>query len=85
MKVKLLYFASLKERLSKSEDAVVLPGNSKTVADLISFLSEKDSALRAVFLEMPRLRFAVNQEMAKLSTILEDGDEVAIFPPVTGG
>ena len=72
MKVKVLYFASLKERLLKGED-------------LINYLSENDAALKAAFEEMPRLRFAVNQEMAKESTVLKDGDEVAFFPPVTGG
>ena len=76
MKVKVLYFASLKERLLKGED---------TVEDLINYLSENDAALKAAFEEMPRLRFAVNQEMAKESTPLKDGDEVAFFPPVTGG
>lgn len=53
--------------------------------DLINYLSENDAALKAAFEEMPRLRFAVNQEMAKESTVLKDGDEVAFFPPVTGG
>ena len=53
--------------------------------DLSNYLSENDAALKAAFEEMPRLRFAVNQEMAKESTVLKDGDEVAFFPPVTGG
>ena len=74
MKVKILYFASLKERLLKGEDTVE-----------VNYLSENDAALKAAFEEMPRLRFAVNQEMAKESTVLKDGDEVAFFPPVTGG
>ena len=82
MKVKVLYFASLKERLLKGEDTVE---DVKTVEDLINYLSENDAALKAAFEEMPRLRFAVNQEMAKESTVLKDGDEVAFIPPVTGG
>ena len=85
MKVKVLYFASLKERLLKGEDTVEVPEDVKTVEDLINYLSENDTALKAAFEEMPRLRFAVNQEMAKESTVLKDGDEVAFFPPVTGG
>lgn len=77
MKVKVLYFASLKERLLKGEDTVEVPEDVKTVEDLINYLSENDAALKAAFEEMPRLRFAVNQEMAKESTVLKDGDEVA--------
>ena len=67
MKVKVLYFASLKERLLKGEDTVEVPEDVKTVEDLINYLSENDAALKAAFEEMPRLRFAVNQEMAKES------------------
>lgn len=85
MKVKVLYFASLKERLLKGEETVELPQDVQTVEDLINYMSENDAALKSAFEEMPRLRFAVNQEMAKKSTKLHDGDEVAFFPPVTGG
>ena len=60
MKVKVLYFASLKERLLKGEDTVEVPEDVKTVEDLINYLSENDAALKAAFEEMPRLRFAVN-------------------------
>lgn len=85
MKVKVLYFASLKERLLKGEETIEVPEDVKTVKDLTDYLAENDEALKAAFEEMPRLRCAVNQEMAKETTALKDGDEVAFFPPVTGG
>lgn len=77
MSVKVLYFASLKDKVLKGEDSLELPEDVTTVEDLINYLSENDEALKAAFEEMPRLRFAVNQEMAKESTTIKDGDEVA--------
>ncbi|MCD8338878.1 MAG: molybdopterin converting factor subunit 1 [Burkholderiales bacterium] len=85
MSLKVLYFASLKEYLDKGEDSVDLPPNVKTVAELKDFLGAHDPKLKEAFATMPRLRFAVNQEMATGSSAVKDGDEVAIFPPVTGG
>ena len=80
MKVKILYFASLKERLLKGEDTVEVPEDVKTVEDLINYLSENDAALKAAFEEMPRLRFAVNQEMAKESTVSEGRRRSGLLP-----
>lgn len=85
MSVKVLYFASLKSRLGKGEDALTLPEGVKTVADLIEYLSENDAALKEAFKNCPRLRSAVNQELSGLQTEVKDGDEVAFFPPATGG
>lgn len=73
MSVKVLYFASLKDKVLKGEDSLELPEDVTTVEDLINYLSENDKALKAAFEEMPRLRFAVNQEMAKESTKIKDG------------
>ncbi|WP_301095623.1 MoaD/ThiS family protein [Turicimonas muris] len=50
-----------------------------------NYLSEKDPLLKEAFEKMPRLRCSVNQEMATDRHHVKDGDEVAFFPPVTGG
>ena len=82
MSVRILYFASLRERLGKSEETLELPEGMGTLAELKSWLvSEGREALS----QAPNLRFAVNQEMARESDPVLDGDEVAFFPPVTGG
>ncbi len=85
MSVKILYFASLKEHMLKGEDQLDLPEYVKTVEQLKDYLSENDPLLKEAFEKMPRLRCSVNQEMATDRHHVKDGDEVAFFPPVTGG
>lgn len=83
--MQILYFASLKEFLGRDKDTVTVPEEVKTVADLRTWLSESYPDLAEAFATMPRLRCAVNQDMADNSAAVSDGDEVAFFPPVTGG
>lgn len=85
MAVKVLYFASLKDYLKRDEQEVVISSEVTNVADLKALLSKDDQAIKTAFETMPRLRVAVNQEMADAETPVKDGDEVAFFPPVTGG
>ena len=83
MKVKVLYFAGLREQLGTSdEDLDVAP---TTVAGLRSQLMERGGAWQSALAQGRALRVAVNQEMAQPATPLKAGDEVAFFPPVTGG
>jgi sulfur-carrier protein len=83
--ISVLYFAWLRERVGRAEETVVLPSSVATVADLISWLSERDAAHAAAFKNRGSVRCAVNQEFADPSSALRQGDEVAFFPPVTGG
>jgi molybdopterin converting factor subunit 1 len=80
----ILYFAWLRERIGVAEERLALPDGVITVADLIGFLSARSPAHEAAF-GTRTIRCAVNQEFADHSTRLAPGDEVAFFPPVTGG
>ena len=81
MKVQLLFFASLRERLRKSESEHDLRDGS-TVADLWATLCEENPELYRM---TTSVSFAVNQEYVDRATVLHDGDEVALIPPVSGG
>ena len=83
--ISVLYFAWLRERVGRSEETLAPPSSVNTVAELISWLAERDEAHAAAFKNRKSVRCAVNQEFADLATVLRDGDEVAFFPPVTGG
>lgn len=82
MSVKILYFASLREAFGTSNETVALPPNINTVGALRDWLvGQGKTALGTT----KNLRCAVNQDMARLDTSIKEGDEIAFFPPVTGG
>ena len=82
MSVHVLYFAGLREAFGCAGEAVELPANVGTVAALRDLLVGQG---REKLASAKNLRCAVNQEMAGPDVAIKDGDEVAFFPPVTGG
>lgn len=83
--VTLLYFASLRERLGRSREELALAAGTPTVATLVEQLRARDERFGEAFAPGRAWRVAVNQRMADPATRLAAGDEVAFFPPVTGG
>jgi sulfur-carrier protein len=81
----ILYFAWLRERVGTSEEQLALPAGVATVADLISWLSDRGPGHASAFANRRAVRCAVNQEFADPASPVGPGDEVAFFPPVTGG
>ncbi len=85
IKIKIIFFASFKELLGCSEIELQMDENS-SIENLCGSLAGKGDAWQKVFTEAKKtVKVACNQQMADLSTLLKDGDEVAFFPPVTGG
>jgi sulfur-carrier protein len=83
--VRILYFAKLREDLGKSAEELDLPEDIATVAALRSHLMARGGAWAAALAQGKALRVAVNHDMADAATPIKAGDEVAFFPPVTGG
>ena len=83
--MKLFYFAWVRQRLGRSEERIALPPDVTTVRELAGWLRTRDGAYAAVFSEEKKLRVAVNQDHAGWDATVTDNDEVAFFPPVTGG
>lgn len=83
--LRILYFASLRERMGRSEEDLTASSQVATVADLIHHLQTRDPAGAAAFAQPHLVRAAVNQEFAHPQATIRDGDEIAFFPPVTGG
>lgn len=85
MKVKVLFFAGLREQLGTAGEEVELPGGVSTVAGLRAHLRARGGNFDKVLSEKALVRAAVNQDMVQPSAPIKAGDEVAFFPPVTGG
>ncbi|MCX7153563.1 MAG: molybdopterin converting factor subunit 1 [Proteobacteria bacterium] len=85
MSVKILFFAGLREQLGSGGEQLQLPSGVGTVAALRAHLMARGGAWQSALGEKRALRVAVNQDMAQADTPVKAGDEVAFFPPVTGG
>jgi molybdopterin converting factor subunit 1 len=83
--VTVLYFAWLRERTGTAREEIVLPEGVRTVSTLLDYLTTRSPGHAAALQNRRTVRTAVNQEFADLSGPIQPGDEVAFFPPVTGG
>ncbi len=83
--MKLLYFAWLKLKTGVAEEEVSLPPEVATVAELLDWLKTRGPGYAEALDDLSALRVAVNQEYARPGDPVAAGDEVALFPPVTGG
>ena len=84
MKVEVKYFALLREAAGKDAETVELQGEAPVLGDLLDALEGRDGSLGKLVRERPVL-CAVNMNYAGREAVLVEGDEVAIFPPVSGG
>lgn len=82
---KVLYFAGLREALGASSEILSIPAGVANVAGLREYLAARGGAWAEQFAPTRNLRAAVNQDMAAPDTKVGEADEVAFFPPVTGG
>ncbi len=83
--MKLLYFAWLRARIGHAEEQFDLPSDIRDVAGLIEWLRGRGGNYAEALRDLSVIRVAVNQEYVGRDHPIRDGDEVALFPPVTGG
>ncbi|MGH6875818.1 MAG: molybdopterin converting factor subunit 1 [Rhizomicrobium sp.] len=81
----ILYFAWVRQKIGRGEEHISLPAPIHTIAELMEFLRGRGTGYVEAFADPGRLRAARNQEHVSFDTQLGDGDEIAFFPPVTGG
>jgi sulfur-carrier protein len=81
----ILYFSWLRERVGLAQEKLPLPDGVETISQLLDHLSARDSNHAAAFANRKSVRCAVNQEFADFAFRIRPGDELAFFPPVTGG
>jgi sulfur-carrier protein len=85
MNIKILYFARIKESVNYSTEDIVLPNDVSTITALKNFLAQRGDVWAGLFNGKQTIRAAINHELVDNMAVINEGDEVAFFPPVTGG
>ena len=83
--IRLLYFAWARAQIGLDEERQTPPKSPLTVSEMLDWLPTLGTGHAAALEQRARLRVAVNQQFADPDTLIHPGDEVAVFPPVTGG
>ncbi|MBY0338475.1 MAG: molybdopterin converting factor subunit 1 [Acetobacteraceae bacterium] len=83
--MRVLYFAWVREKVGRAEEELSLPSGVGTISQLVDHLAGLTPGHAAAFANRATIRAAVNQDFATPDAAVTDRDEVAFFPPVTGG
>ena len=83
--VTILYFARLREAFGTAKEELALPAGVANLGALRQALANRGETWAHELAQSRQVRMAVNQDMASTDTPVKDGDEIAFFPPVTGG
>ena len=79
------YFSWIKEHIGKSEEQIELPDHINNVDELINHLNELDKKYSLILEKKKLIKIAVNKTYSSFDTNISNNDEIAFFPPVTGG
>ena len=83
--MKVLYFAWLRQRTGVDEETVSPPPSVRDVAGLVEWLRTRGPGYAEALKDLSAIRVAVNQEFATVDAAISPDDEIALFPPMTGG
>ena len=83
--MKILYFAWLRQKIGFGEEIKEVPAHITTVRLLIEWLKTQDGGYSEAFKDIAAIKVAINQEFANFDAVITNNDEIAFFPPVTGG
>ena len=83
--MKILYFSWIKDKIGKSHEDIQIKDNIKTIDDLVKLLKDSDKNYEEVFKDTSSIKVSINMETADFKDQINNNDEVAFFPPMTGG
>ena len=79
------YFSWIRERVGKSEENFDLPSDVTTINELINYLNGLNDQYKHAFAKRSLIKIAINKTYSPIESKISNNDEVAFFPPVTGG
>ena len=79
------YFSWIREHVGKSEENFDLPIDVTTINELINYLNDLNDQYKHAFAKRSLIKIAVNKTYSPIDSKINNNDEVAFFPPVTGG
>ena len=83
--MKILYFSWIKDKIGKTHEDIKIKDNIKTIGDLIAYLKKSNESYEEVFKDTSSIKVSINMETANFKDQINNNDEVAFFPPMTGG
>ena len=83
--MRIYYFAWVRDHIGYSQEDIHCPETVKTISQLAAFLSQQSAGHAKAFDDLNAVRAAINQEFVNSDKRVKDTDEIAFFPPVTGG
>ncbi len=83
--MKILYFSWIKDKIGKDQEDIEIKKDINSISELIDFLRSISSDYKNAFLDINSIRFSINMKVAKLNDKISNEDEIAFFPPMTGG
>jgi molybdopterin synthase sulfur carrier subunit len=83
--MQLLYFGWVRTKIGTSRETLDPPAEITDVRGLVEWLKQRGDGYQEALQDLETIRVAVNQDMADLDAAVAPGDEVALFPPMTGG
>lgn len=81
----IIYFAWVRERLGMDQEQITLCDGIETIGDVLAMLANRGAAYADIFADVEKLRFALDQDYGVATSLIGSAEELAIFPPVTGG
>jgi molybdopterin synthase sulfur carrier subunit len=79
------YFSWIKEHIGQSEERIELPVNVSTIEELMLYLENLNDKYKLAFKKKDLIKIAINKSYSSIDDKINNNDEIAFFPPVTGG